>query len=271
MEEHTSLIVDGKRVDGRDVNELRAVKMDIGKLHRADGSCYIEWGGNKIMAAVYGPREVHPRHLQQSNRAIMRCKYNMASFSVEERRRPGPDRRSTEVSKVSREALEPVVFLGNYPRSVVDVFIEVLQADAGSRAAGINAASLALADAGIPMRSLVSACAVGKVDGVLVLDLVKEEDNNGEADMPVAMTPRGEITLLQMDGDLTEEEFEKAFEMAVQGCTQLYKLQRDALMRRYADAGAGVRKEEPPEQEESPEESFEADVEQFKEESEDVE
>jgi len=265
------LIVDGKRIDGRDMNELRDVKMNMGMLHRADGSCYIEWGGNKIMAAVYGPREVHPRHLQESSRAIMRCRYNMASFSVEERRRPGPDRRSVEVSKVSREALEPVVFLANYPRSVVDVFIEVLQADAGSRTAGINAASLALADAGIPMRSLVSACAVGKVDGVLVLDLVKEEDNNGEADMPVAMTPRGEVTLLQMDGDLTEAEFETAFEMAVQGCTQLYELQCDALKRRYAQVDADANVQEPPEQEEAPEDSFEADVEQFREESEDVE
>ncbi|MHC1597318.1 MAG: exosome complex exonuclease Rrp41 [Methermicoccaceae archaeon] len=264
--EEQSLIVDGRRADGRGPDELRPIRMEVGVLHRADGSCYIEWGANKVMAAVYGPREVHPRHLQESNRAIMRCRYNMASFSVEERRRPGPDRRSVEISKVSREALEPVVFLSDYPRSVVDVFIEVLQADAGSRAAGINAASAALADAGIPMRSLVSACAVGKVDGVLVLDLAKEEDNNGDADMPVAMTPRGEITLLQMDGYLTHEEFERAFEMAVQGCRTLYELQRDALMRRYAKMHETVEEPHKEEPEEVPEESFEVDVEEFKEE-----
>ncbi|KUK04471.1 MAG: exosome complex component [Methanosarcinales archaeon] len=268
MEEERAFIVDGRRLDGRAVDELRPIKMEVGVLHRADGSCYIEWGGNKVMAAVYGPREVHPRHLQESNRAIMRCRYNMASFSVEERRRPGPDRRSIEVSKVSREALEPVVFLGYYPRSVIDVFIEVLQADAGTRTAGINAASAALADAGIPMRNLVSACSVGKVDGELVLDLMKEEDNYGQADMPVAMTPRGEITLLQMDGHLTREEFERALEMAMQGCRRLYEIQRDALIRRYA-APEQPEPEKPEKPEEEPQESFEQDMEEF-EESEEV-
>src|SRR5512136_3202956 len=175
-------------------------------------------GGNKVIAAVYGPRAVHPRHLQEANRAIIRYRYNMASFSVEERKRPGPDRRSIEVSKVSREALEPVIFQEYFPRSAIDIFVEVLQADAGTRTAGINAASIALADAGIPMKSLVSACAVGKVDDTLVLDLFKDEDNYGQADMPIAMTPDGKITLIQMDGHLTRDEFKTGLEMAKTGC-----------------------------------------------------
>jgi len=150
----------GIRSDGRRANEIRDVKIEVGVLSRADGSCYLEFGKNKVMAAVYGPREVHPRHQQKSNRAIVRYKYNMASFSVEDRKRPGPDRRSIEVSKVSREALEDQIFTEYFPKSAIDVFVEILQADAGTRTAALNAASVALADAGIPMRSLVSACAV---------------------------------------------------------------------------------------------------------------
>ncbi|MEM0498707.1 MAG: exosome complex exonuclease Rrp41, partial [Methanothrix sp.] len=134
-------IKDGIRLDGRRFDELRPIKMEVGVLKRADGSCYIEMGDNKVIAAVYGPREVHPRHLQEVNRAIIRYRYNMASFSVEERRRPGPDRRSYELSKVSREALEPVILTSYFPKSVIDIFVEVLQADAGTRTAGINAAS----------------------------------------------------------------------------------------------------------------------------------
>ncbi|MGD0327916.1 MAG: exosome complex exonuclease Rrp41, partial [Halobacteriota archaeon] len=107
----------GKRIDNRLPNELRPIKFEVGALERADGSCYVEHGGNKVMAAVYGPRAVHPRHLQQANRAIIRYRYNMASFSVEERRRPGPDRRSIEISKVSREAIDPVIIKEFYPRS----------------------------------------------------------------------------------------------------------------------------------------------------------
>ncbi len=224
----------GIRSDGRRANEIRDVKIEVGVLNRADGSCYLEFGKNKVMAAVYGPREVHPRHQQKSNRAIVRYKYNMASFSVEDRKRPGPDRRSIEVSKVSREALEDQIFTEYFPKSAIDIFVEVLQADAGTRTAALNAASIALADAGIPMRSLVSACAVGKVDDTLVLDLNKDEDNYGQADMPVAMTPNGKITLLQMDGHLTEEEFKQGLEMAQEGCMQVYEMQRKALMDHYS-------------------------------------
>jgi len=226
-------ITDGIRIDGRKPEELRPIKIEVGILDRADGSCYIEHGLNKVFAAVYGPREVHPRHMQKPATAIVRFRYNMASFSVEERKRPGPDRRSVEVSKVSGEAVKPVIFTEYFPKSSIDVFVEVLQADAGTRTVGINAASVALADAGIPMRGLVSACAIGKVDGELVLDLMKEEDNYGEADMPLAMTQTGEITLLQMDGNLTIEEFEKAIEMARDGCRKIYEMQKNALIERY--------------------------------------
>ncbi|MCD4845633.1 MAG: exosome complex exonuclease Rrp41 [Methanosarcinales archaeon] len=223
----------GLRLDGRRIDQIRDINIKIGILDRADGSCYLEFGNNKIMAAVYGPREVHPRHQQKATRAIVRYRYNMASFSVEDRKRPGPDRRSTEVSKVSREAFEKEIFTELYPKSAIDIFIEILQADAGTRTAAINAASLALADAGIPMRGLISSCAVGKVDDTLVLDLNKDEDNYGQADMPIAMSTDGKITLLQMDGHLTPEEFKDGLEMAQQGCRQIYELQRKALLDHY--------------------------------------
>lgn len=227
-------VTNGRRLDGRALDELRDIKAEVGILKRADGSCYVEWGGNKVMAACYGPREVHPKHMQRPERAILRCTYNMAPFSVTDRKRPGPDRRSSEISKVTRQALEQVVFTNLFPRTAIDVFIEVLQANAGTRCVGITAASLALADAGIPMRDLVSACAAGKVGGEIVLDLFDIEDNFGEADLPVAMVPRkGEITLLQMDGNFTYEELQKALKLAIGGCKKVYEIQKDALKRKY--------------------------------------
>lgn len=238
--EEKKLIVDGKRLDGRSPDELRPVKLKVGVLKRADGSAYIEQGNNKILVAVYGPQELHPRHLQQPDTAVLRCMYNMAPFSVVERKKPGPDRRSIEISKVVREALEPVLFLNLYPRSVIDIYIEVLQADAGTRVAGVTAASLALADAGIPIRDLVVGVSVGKVEGTLVLDLNAEEDQYGEADMPVAMTGRDKrITLLQMDGHMTREEFKKALQLALKGCQQLYELQKEALREKYSTTPIG--------------------------------
>jgi exosome complex component RRP41 len=235
MEKPEKLIVDGKRLDGRTPDELRPLKIEAGILKRADGSAYVELGANKVLAAVYGPREMHPRHRQQPDTAVLRCRYNMAPFSVEERKRPGPDRRSVEISKVTREALDPVLFLKLYPRSVIDVFIEILQADAGTRTAGINAAAVALADAGVPMRDMVSSVAVGKVDDKIVLDLTKDEDQWGTTDMPIAMVPRKKlITLLQMDGHFTKEEFGQALNLAFKGCEQVYGVQRQALREKYA-------------------------------------
>lgn len=225
---------DDIRVDGRKLNELRPVKIEVGVLANADGSAYFQQGKNKILAAVYGPKEVHPRHLAQPDRAVIRCRYHMAPFSVEERKSPAPSRREIELSKVIREAFEPSVFLEYYPRTSIDVFIEVLQADGGTRCAGITAASLALADAGIPMRDLIAACAAGKVEGRLVLDLVDLEDKGGEADLPLALMPHlNAITLLQMDGSLTLEEFEQAINLASDGCKQLYTLQKEALKTKY--------------------------------------
>lgn len=224
----------GKRIDGRTFDQLRPVKIEAGILERADGSAYIEWGGNKIIAAVYGPREVYPKHMQDPSKAVLRARYNMAAFSVDERKKPGPDRRSIELSMVISNALSSVVFLEQFPRTAIDVFIEVLQADAGTRIAGLTAASVALADAGIPMKDLIVGCAAGKVENTLVLDLNKEEDNFGQADLPVAIIPRtGDIVLFQMDGDMTEEEANRAMDMAINAAKQIYEIQKDALKRKY--------------------------------------
>ncbi|MBU4189484.1 MAG: exosome complex exonuclease Rrp41, partial [Candidatus Thermoplasmatota archaeon] len=155
-------------------------------------------------------------------------------FSVSDRKRQGPDRRSVEISKITSEALEHVVFTEQFPRASIDVYMEVLQADAGTRCTGLTAASVALADAGIPMKDFVSSCAVGKVDGQIVLDLGKEEDNLGDADLPIAIMPRTkEILLLQMDGHLTIEEFNKAVDMGMNACMEIYEMQKDALRKKY--------------------------------------
>jgi exosome complex component RRP41 len=234
--EHKLINADGvTRYDGRKFDELRPISIQAGVLKRADGSAYVEWGSNKVLAAVYGPREVHPRHLQNPARAIVQARYNMASFSVGERKRPGPDRRSQEISKIISEAFTSVVFVEQFPRTTVDIFMEVLQADAGTRCAGLTAASVALADAGVPMRDLVPAVASGKVEDVVVCDLNKEEDNCGQADVPCAILPRtGEFILLQMDGHLTYDQLMQAMEYNKRATKVIYELQKEALRKKYS-------------------------------------
>ena len=224
----------GLRTDGRRIDELRPIKIEVGVLKNADGSSYIEFGKNKIVVAVYGPKEVHPKHMALPDRSVLRCRYHMSPFSVQERKNPAPSRREIEISKVTRESLEPTLMLDDYPRTAIDVYIEVLQADGGSRCAGITAASVALADAGINMRDMVAACAAGKVDDTIVLDINDEEDKEGQADMPIAYLPNlNQISLMQVDGILSKEEYKKCLDTAIEGCKRVYQLQKEALMKKY--------------------------------------
>ena len=234
----------GRRTDGRTADELREIRITAGVVKNADGSAFIEFGMNKIVVAVYGPREVHPKHMALPDRCVLRCRYHMSPFSTDTRKNPAPSRREVEISKVMREALEPTLILEDYPRAAIDVYVEVLQADGGSRCAGITAASVALADAGISMRDIVSACAAGKVDDKIVLDINDTEDKEGGADMPLAYMPHLEqVTLLQLDGILTEEEFNKCLDKAVKGCTMVYEVQRQALMHKYFGNESELREE----------------------------
>ena len=231
--------VEWKRIDGRAQNELRPIKIESGVLPNADGSAYIEMGRNKIIVGVFGPKEMHPKRLAKPHMAVLRCRYHMAPFSVNPRRSPAPSRRDNEISMVIRHALEPAIFLDRYPRSAIEVYAEVLQADGGTRCASINAATVALVDAGIPMRDLVVSCAAGKIDGRTILDLGDYEDQKGEADLPIAYMPKLErVTLLQMDGVLSPEELEQCMNLAMEGCKQIYEMQREALKKKY-----GVEKE----------------------------
>lgn len=232
MEE--KLIVDGKRIDGRLPEQLRDIQMKVDVVTRANGSAEVRFGDTIAIASIHGPRSLYPRYLQEAEAGILRCRYNMAPFSVDDRKSPGPDRRSTELSKVIRLALEPTIFLEDFPKATIDVFVEIIQADGSTRVAGINAASLALASAGIPMSDLVAACSVGKIDNTLIVDLSGKEDNNSEADLAFAMMPsKGKITLLQMDGILTKEEMMKLLKLAEEACKKIYELQKRALREVY--------------------------------------
>ncbi len=225
---------DGKRLDGRSEKELRPIKMEVGVIQNADGSAYLEWGNNKIYAAVYGPREVHPHHLAKPDRGVLRVFYRMATFSVFDRKRPAPGRREKEISMIVADCIEPVLFLELYPGTSFEVFIEVLDADGGTRCASTTVAALALADAGIPMKSLVSAVAVGKIDGKKVVDLSGIEDKAGEADLPIAITwYNEEISLLQFDGDMDLSEMNEFLSDAREALESIHKTQLNVLKSKY--------------------------------------
>lgn len=231
------LLDNGKRIDGRAKDELRPVKIVARVLNDADGSAYVEWGKNKVLAGVYGPSECIPRHDQSLYRAIVKCRYNMAPFSgLEEHGRSGPNRRSKELSKVIKEAFENVIISENFPKTQIEIFVEVLQSDGGTRCAALTAAAVALADAGIPMKDLINAVAVCKIDSQMAVDPGKEEDNFGESDMPIAFSPRtGELLLFQMDGLLTKDELAEGVKLARQASDRIREMQVEAIKKVYQE------------------------------------
>lgn len=228
-----------KRTDGRGWDDTRPIQAKAGIIPQADGSAMFKIGNSTAYAAVYGPKELHPKFMQNPNTGILRCNYNMQPFSGPgNRSRPGPSRRSKEISLITQKALEPVVELGDYPNTVVDVFIEFVETDAGSRCAGICAAAIALADAGIQMKDMVAAIAVGHVEGQVLVDLNGEEEHlkMEVADIPVAVIPStGEITLLQMDGITDKEILISALEKAKEAVKKIAEIQRQALLDKYKE------------------------------------
>ena len=223
-----------KRVDGRGVDEVRPIIAKVGLVPSADGSASFETGGTKAIAVVRGPRTLHPQHLQSPKTGILRVNYGMMPFSVGDRIRPGPSRRSEEISKVCEWALSSVIDLSDFPNTVVDVFIQIPKADAGTRVAGLNAAAIALAHAGIPMKEMLTAIAVGKVDKTLLVDINKAEEDfhegEGSTDIPLAITSRTKkIALLQLDGKISSAELSEAIEMGKKACENILKVQIEAL------------------------------------------
>ncbi len=227
-----------KRKNNRKLNEPRKITAKVGVIKNADGSAYFRMGDTEAYVAVYGPRDLYPKFLKDPSKGVLRCHYNMLPFSGQGNRvRPGSNRRAKEISLVTEEAFAPVVMLDDFPNTAVDVYIEMTQTDAGSRCVGICAASLALADAGIPMKDMVTAVAMGAIGKDILIDLEYDEEayeGADVADIPVAVIPRTkEITLLQMDGKITKDMLKKGFKELMPVIDKIHEVQKKALKEKF--------------------------------------
>ncbi|MEM4181986.1 MAG: exosome complex exonuclease Rrp41 [Candidatus Pacearchaeota archaeon] len=223
-----------KRADGREFDELRPLRAVVGIVPSADGSALFETGTTRAIAVVRGPRTLHPQHMQDPLKGIIRVNYQMMAFSVWDRIKPGTSRRSLEINKVIEWALSEIVDLTDFPNSVVDVLIQIPQADAGTRVAGLNAAVMALAHAGIPMKEMLSAVACGKIDKTLVVDVNKEEEDyeegEGSTDIPLCFgSLTKNIYLLQLDGKISSKEFKELLKLGQKAAEKIYNVQSEAL------------------------------------------
>ncbi|PNF25704.1 Exosome complex component RRP41 [Cryptotermes secundus] len=234
----------GLRLDGRRANELRQIRCKMGVFSQPDGSAYLEQGNTKVLAAVYGPHEIRgSRSKALHDKALVNCQYSMATFSTGERkRRPRGDRKSQEMSMHLRQAFQAAIRVEVYPRSQIDIFVEVLQADGGNYCACVNAATLALVDAGIPMTEYVVACTASLANGdVPLVDVSNLEENSGGPNLTVAALPlSGQVALMEMSQRFHLDHLPKVVECALQGCRDIHQILDQAVRRHTEMSGSAL-------------------------------
>ena len=201
------LIVErGMRVDGRGTDEIRPISVEVGYLPRAHGSSVFTRGETQaLVAATLGTKsdEQKIEALEGESYRHFMLHYNFPSFSVGEVRRFGsPSRRDIGHGALAERAVEAVLPPKEEFPYTIRVVSDILESNGSSSMATVCGASLALMDAGVPIKSPVAGIAMGLVKegdkfGILT-DIMGTEDHYGDMDFKVAGTEKG-VTALQMD------------------------------------------------------------------------
>ncbi|KFM76181.1 Exosome complex component RRP41, partial [Stegodyphus mimosarum] len=211
----------GIRMDGRRPGELRKIECKLGVSASADGSAYLEQGNTKVLASVYGPHDVTGRKSKALNaRAFINCQYKTAPFSSSSRIRVSfNDRRSQEISIVLRQAFEATILTNLYPGSQIDIFFLVLHSDGGNCSACINAGTLALINAGIPLKDYLCACSAGFVNETPLMDVNHFEAMLGGAELNLAILKKSQaIVCDELTARLHRDHMPKIRQIAIEGC-----------------------------------------------------
>jgi ribonuclease PH len=236
-----------KRSDGRGSQTLRPVKITRDYLKHAEGSVLIEMGDTKVICTASVEERV-PRFLRNTGKGWVTAEYSMLPRSTHTRttrdsttgRASG---RSYEIQRLIGRSLRSITDLRGFGERSVWIDCDVIQADGGTRAASITGAYVALVDAfrkmvkggvikKVPVKDSVAAISVGKVDGVVLLDLNYEEDSKAEVDMNVVMTGQGKFVEIQgtAEGEaFTKKEMDGLTRLAQKGIGELTKLQKKSL------------------------------------------
>ncbi|CAJ0937100.1 unnamed protein product, partial [Mesorhabditis belari] len=186
----------GFRCDGRKAQQIRNISAQLGMDASSEGAAYLVQGNTQVICHVYGPHEATQRSRMQDDRCFINCQYErfLKSRSKKQnnmKKRTGKDRKSGDVERLVEKTFETAVFTTNFPRSQIDIHLMVTFKEDGSLLSTcINAATLALCDAGIPMKGVVSATTCGIAEGTVICDLNNREEND--------LVPR--ITLATISG-----------------------------------------------------------------------
>ncbi|KAF8350677.1 ribosomal protein S5 domain 2-type protein [Amanita rubescens] len=215
---------------GRNAGDVRPIFLQPGLINQANGSAYIETERTKIACAVYGPRQ--SKNVAYHEKGKLNVEVKFAPFSCHQRRAPLRDAEDRSLSLAIYQALVPAVRLELLPKSTIDVFITVVEADGidACIAAATTAASTALADAGIEMIGLVTSCSAAIVGGEVWLDLTEAETQLSIGSLVLACLPAlGTITSIWQTGSMTMKESFQCMNQCQSQCTDIHGVVAQAL------------------------------------------
>lgn len=239
MGKYDFLTPENLRMDGRKPHEVRPLVFQSGGIvSGADGSASVSMGLTKAIAFVYGPRPSNKKQPMPGSgvsAATVAVEYRTATFSaVDRRRRSKGDRQSQERAFWLQKIFEYAILVEQYPRSQIEIVVEVVQQDWSAVSAAINAVTLALINAGIPIRDMVVSCTLGLMDCKTVLvDLNHGEGENGagSAQVILATYPRsGKLCLCEVESKVPVSAFEEACRIATASCAEIAQTMRKHVM-----------------------------------------
>ena len=222
-----NILKTGKRIDGRDLKSIRPIMAQVGVLPRTHGSALFTRGETQALVVATlgtGEDEQYVDTLEGTKKERFMLHYNFPPFSVGETGRIGsPGRREIGHGKLAWRALNPLIPSPEEFPYTIRVVSEITESNGSSSMATVCGSSLAMMDAGIPLKRPVAGIAMGLIkenDSFAVLsDILGDEDHLGDMDFKVAGTSEG-ITSLQMDikiTGITEEIMRVALEQAREG------------------------------------------------------
>jgi ribonuclease PH len=234
------------RVDGRALDELRPVTIEVGFLRAADGSALISMGDTRVICTASLVKGV-PAWRESSGLGWLTAEYGMLPASTGSRRprdsKGRQDGRSVEIQRLIGRSLRAVIDLQGLGPRTVYLDCDVLEADGGTRCASITGAYVALHQAldrlvergdleGMPLPGSIAAVSCGIVGGQLMLDLCYPEDSSAEVDMNVVMMGDGELVEVQASGEgvsFPRGSLDLLLDLAAKGAGELRRAQLEAI------------------------------------------
>lgn len=230
------------RADGRKTLEIRRLTVQLGPLSGVSGSAIVRMGVTMALASVVGPSDCGRRSEESNDRATLAVNLKVSPFASSVM--SGVDRKTlNEQSHLLQKAMEAAVMSHLFPRAKIEINVLILTDDGGRLCAAINAATLALVDAGIPMKDMVCACSAGIINNnanAIMVDLNRQEQHSNLGGQPAVYLPcailpqRNSVVFSQCESRLPLATYELLLNAAMDGCRTVFETMQAVVRDRGA-------------------------------------